>query len=56
MEKVHVVLVMTLLKMLQVLVLLTVHHLILITKKENFLVLGERQTNGINDREEKYSP
>ena len=47
MEKVHGVLVMILLEMLQFLVLIIVHHLILIM--ENFLVLGEGPTQGINE-------
>ena len=43
-EKVHGVLVMTLLEMLSFLVLIIVHHL------NNCLILGERPINGINDR------
>ena len=31
-----------------VLVLIIVHHLILITKKNDFLILGEKDTFGIN--------
>ena len=30
--------------------LIILHHLILIIKKDNFLILGEGQTGGINDK------
>ena len=48
MVKVHGILVMTLLEMLQFLVLIIVHHLRLIMEKKNFLVLGGGPTDGIN--------
>ena len=49
MEKVHGVLVTTLLEMLQYLGLIIICHLILIIEKNNFFVLGEGPTQGIND-------
>ena len=48
MEKVHGVLVMTLLKMLQLLVLIIVHPYTN-NRKNNFLVLGEGPNEGINN-------
>ena len=47
-EKVHGVLVMTLLKMLQLLVLIIVHPYTN-NRKNNFLVLGEGPNEGINN-------
>ena len=49
MGKVHGVLVMTLLEMLWFQVLIIVYHLVLIIKKNNFLVLGKGPTQEIND-------
>ena len=48
MEKVPGVLIMTLLEMLQFLMLIIFHNLILIIQKNNFLVLREGPTEGIN--------
>ena len=49
MEKVHEILVMTLLEMLGFLLLIIVHHLILIIEKNNFLLLDEGSIQDIND-------
>ena len=48
MEKVAGVLIMTLLEKLQFLMLIIFHNLISIIQKNNFLVLGEGPTEGIN--------
>ena len=49
MGQIHRVSAMTLVEMFQFLVLIILDHLIMIIKKNNFLVLGRRPTDDIND-------